>query len=158
MTPGGYRGYLASRPVRGTSFPQAVQNLVVRDYATRKGLPYLLHVTEYAMPACYLMLTATLEELPKLGGIIFFSIFMLPPQAKQRARIYDRVLQAECTIHAALESLSLRSEQDIAGIEDLLEVAATLPRLPFAGRYDKDETSAQVRNADPFWAALEAAL
>ncbi len=52
----GYRGYVASRPVRGNSFPQQVQNLVVRDYASRKELKYLLSATEYAMSSGFLML------------------------------------------------------------------------------------------------------
>jgi sporadic carbohydrate cluster protein (TIGR04323 family) len=45
----GHRGYIASRPVRGQDWPQHVQNLVVRDYAQRNGLHYLLSATEYAM-------------------------------------------------------------------------------------------------------------
>ena len=52
----GYRGYIASRPVRGLAQPQHVQNLVVRDYASRAKLPYLLSATEYAMPGCYMVL------------------------------------------------------------------------------------------------------
>ena len=58
----GYRGYIASRPVRGTSTPQHVQNLVIRDYAARSGLDFKLSATEYAMDGCYLMLEAVLDE------------------------------------------------------------------------------------------------
>ncbi len=59
----GHRGYIASRAVRGQVWPQHVQNLVVRDYAQRNDLHYLLSATEYAMEACYMNLEAVLEEL-----------------------------------------------------------------------------------------------
>ena len=58
----GYRGYIASRPVRGTHTPQRVQNLVVRDYAARTKLDYRLSAVEYAMPACYMMLDDVLGD------------------------------------------------------------------------------------------------
>jgi sporadic carbohydrate cluster protein (TIGR04323 family) len=154
----GYRGYVASRPVRGTSFPQQVQNLVVRDYATRHGLLYVLSATEYAMPSCYLMMNAVLEELPNLRGLLFFSIFMLPQRKERRLEVFDRVLAAGCELHAALEGVVLRTREDIAGLEDLLDVAFTLPRLPVAGRYEKDESSAHERARDTFWSALASAL
>lgn len=153
----GFRGYNGSRPVRGTSFPQQVQNLVIRDYASKKGLHYLLSATEYAMPACYLMLSALLEELPSLQGIIMFSAFMLPQRKARRAEIYARILAAGCELHAALENMALRTEADIDGFEDLLDVAFTLPKLPLGGRYEKDADSAAERLRDPFWSALEAA-
>ena len=59
----GYRGYIASRPVRGLAQPQHVQNLVVRDYASRNKLHYLLSATEYAMPGSYMVLESALREL-----------------------------------------------------------------------------------------------
>jgi sporadic carbohydrate cluster protein (TIGR04323 family) len=154
----GYRGYVASRAVRGSNFPQHVQNLVVRDYAARHGLHYLLSATEYAMPSCYLMLNAVIDELPKLEGVIFFSVFMLPRAKPRRLDIFDRFLAAGCELHAALENVALRRREDIAGLEDLLEVAFTLPLLPLAGRYEKDEDSRQARARDPFWSSLEKAL
>lgn len=152
----GYRGYVASRPVRGTSFPQQIQNLVLRDYAARHELTYLLSATEYGMPSCYLMLNAILDELPKLQGIIMFSAFMLPERKSRRLEIFERILAANCELHAALENVALRGRDDIADLEDLLEVAFTLPRLPVAGRYEKDEASSLERKRDPFWSALAA--
>jgi sporadic carbohydrate cluster protein (TIGR04323 family) len=154
----GYRGYVASRPVRGSSFPQQVQNLVVRDYAARKNLHYLLSATEYAMPSSYLMLTAVLQELPKLEGVIAFSIFMLPKTKVRRIQIFEKILAAGCELHAALENIALRKHSEIADIEDLLEVAFTLSQSPMRGRYEKGETSALERAEDPFWAELQRAL
>jgi sporadic carbohydrate cluster protein (TIGR04323 family) len=134
----GYRGYIGSRPVRGTTYPQRVQNLVVRDYAQRRGLPYRLSLVEYAMPACYMMLDALLDDVANLDGIIIFSAFMLPAQPASRARIYARLFDGGATLHAALESRVVHNAGDVARFEELLDVAAAVPRAPFAGRYEKD--------------------
>lgn len=150
----GYRGYVASRPVRGISFPQQVQNLVVRDYASRWKLHYLLSATEYAMPSCYLMLNAVLDELPTLKGVILFSAFMLPKRKAKRLSIYEKILGAGCELHAALENLKVQSRTDVDELEDVLEVALTLPSLPLEGRYEKGDDSADRRSRDPFWSAL----
>ena len=126
----GYRGYIASRPVRGQTTPQQVQNLVVRDYARRGGLSFKLSATEYAMPSCYMMLNAVLDELSSLEGIICYSIFMLPQRALRRSEIYRRVLDAGCALHAALEGLAIAAPEDADRVEDLFLVdrfAATVP-------------------------------
>ena len=137
----GYRGYVASRSVRGVNYPQRVQNLVVRDYAARNGLRYLLSVTEYALPGSYLMLAELLSELERLEGAIFFSLFMLPPQAEARRAIYARFRATGTTLHAALENRALRSELDADGFEQTLLVAQALPSAPFGARYGKDGIS-----------------
>ena len=137
MSDGGYRGYIASRPVRGSHFPQRVQNLVVRDYATRRGLAYRLSATEYAMPACYMMLENVLDELPALDGIILFSLFVLPARSERRRDVYRRVLEAGKTLHAALEQLALGDAADVSAWEAIVGVEHALPRTPFGGRYEK---------------------
>jgi len=124
---GGYRGYIGSRPVRGERTPQQVQNLVIRDYAQRNGIAFKLSATEYAMPGCYMMLNAVMEELPTLDGIILFSMFMLPNDESKRRRIYTQILEQGRELHAALENLTLRSAVDIGRLEDILRVNAFAP-------------------------------
>ena len=118
----GYRGYIASREIRGVTFPQHVQNLVIRDYAQRQKLLFLLSATEYAMPACYMMLDSILHELSSLEGIILFSLFMLPDNRSRRVALYQQVLGAGASLHAALEGFSIRSADDIDRAEDILLV------------------------------------
>jgi len=137
MADGGYRGYIVSRPVRGSHFPQRVQNLVVRDYAQRRKLAYRLSVTEYAMPGCTMMFESLLAEIPQLDGLVLFSLFVLPAQKERRLRAYERVLAAGKTLHAALENLVLAKHGDIAAWEDLIGVDAALDATPFGGRYEK---------------------
>ena len=140
MPEGGYRGYIVSRPVRGSHFPQRVQNLVVRDYAQRRKLAFRLSVTEYAMTGCTMMFESLLDELPGLEGIVLFSLFVLPAQRERRLRAYQRVLDAGKTLHAALENLVLATPADIPSWEDIIGVDAVLAATPFGGRYEKTAT------------------
>jgi len=135
----GYRGYITSRPVRGMSYPHRVQNLVVRDYATRHNLDYKLSATEYAMPGCYMMFYDVLTELPQLEGIILFSLFMLPQKTKPRLEIYDRILGAGCELHAALEEMVLQEKSEIEDFETMIQVVLNLPKTPMGGYYHKSE-------------------
>lgn len=118
----GYRGYIASREVRGVVTPQQVQNLVIRDYTARNKLHFLLSATEYSMPACYMMLDAVVAEIKSLEGIICFSMFMLPKKNERRREIYQKILAAGASLHGALEGIVLKSKDDIALFEDLFMV------------------------------------
>ena len=123
----GYRGYIASRPVRGASTPQHVQNLVIRDYAARNGLTFKLSATEYAMEGCYLMLEAVLDDLANLDGIVFYSVFMLPRDPGRRNAVYRCVLDSAKTLHGALENLQLGDDDDVQRLEDIFLVAQFAP-------------------------------
>ena len=135
----GYRSYIVSAPVRGSHYPQRVQNLVVRDYAQRRGLPYRLSLTEYAMPGSTMMLASLLDELDAIDGIILFSLFTLPFERARRRAVYERVLAAGKVLHAALEGLALQTPSDAAAWDDLIDIDATLAFTPFGGRYEKDD-------------------
>ena len=51
----GHRGYIGARPLNGSRTPQHVQNIVIRDYAKRKNLQYLLSAVEHIMPGSYMI-------------------------------------------------------------------------------------------------------
>ncbi len=120
----GYRGYIASREVRGENTPQHVQNLIIREYAKKYDLLFLLSATEYAMPSCYMMLEAVVKDLKALDGMIMFSLFMLPKDVERRNAIYKQFLETNSELHCALEDLRIKSETDIALLEDIYQVNA----------------------------------
>jgi sporadic carbohydrate cluster protein (TIGR04323 family) len=126
----GHRGYIGARPLNGNRTPQHVQNIVIRDYARRKNLYYLLSAAEHKMPGSYMILEDILAELPQLKGIICYSIFMLPPDESRRREIYDRVLREGCDLHAAVEEIAIASKDDIQTIEDILLVNKYATILP----------------------------
>jgi sporadic carbohydrate cluster protein (TIGR04323 family) len=115
----GYRGYIFSRPIDGHRVPQSIQNMVIRDYAERHGLVYLLSGTEYLMEGSYLILGEILSDLEGVDGIILYTRFMLPADAGRRHAIYRSVLAAGCTLHAAVEDVALKDEADIERWESL---------------------------------------
>jgi sporadic carbohydrate cluster protein (TIGR04323 family) len=119
----GYRGYVFSRSVDNHRVPQHIQNLVIRDYAARRKLHYLLSATEYAMPNCYLILEQVLDELATLEGVILYSMFMLPAAASERDRVYRRLLDAGGSLHSAVEGFVLADETDIERWENVLRTA-----------------------------------
>ncbi|MCH9651287.1 MAG: sporadic carbohydrate cluster protein, TIGR04323 family [Deltaproteobacteria bacterium] len=125
----GFRGYIGSRPLGdddGHRVPQHVQNLVIRDYASRHGLTYRLSAVEYAMPGCFLMLEQVLSELEDSQGIIAYSLFMLPRSATRRARIWQRLLETGSSLHAAIEEQVLAGPSDIERLETLFQVNSAL--------------------------------
>lgn len=119
----GYRGYVFSRSVDSHRVPQHIQNLVIRDYATRRKLHYLLSATEYAMPGCYLILEQVLDDLAALDGVILYTMFMLPAAPQERFKVYHRLLKAGCRLHAAVEGFVLEDEADIERWENVLRTA-----------------------------------
>jgi sporadic carbohydrate cluster protein (TIGR04323 family) len=116
----GHRGYIGARPLNGSRTPQHVQNIVIRDYARRKNLTYLLSAAEHIMPGSYMILEDLLDELSRLSGIICYSIFMLPEDERRRRAIYERVLREGCELHAAVEEIAVTSKDDIRAVEDIL--------------------------------------
>ncbi len=115
----GYRGYIGSRPYRDQNPPQHVQNLVIRDYCQRHNYSYLLSATEYHMKGCYIMLEEVLNELPSIQGIVMYSIFMLPQNDKRRRACVQKILEAGCTLHGAVENLSISNTDDLERLEEL---------------------------------------
>ena len=123
----GFRGYVSSRVFCTERVPQHVQNIVIRDYCTRKGITYLLSATEYAMPDCYMMLEQTMNDLNHLDGIVCYSLFQLPTDRIKRMRLFERVIDNERELHFAVESLSIFETEHIKRIEDIWSVHAVLP-------------------------------
>ena len=115
----GHRGYIGSRPVVGQRVPQHVQNLVIRNYCQRNGFTYLLSATEYAMPGCIIMLNEVLRELPRIEGVVLYSLFMLPERTERRIELCRRVLDAGATLHGAVEDIAIVDDAGLARLEDL---------------------------------------
>jgi sporadic carbohydrate cluster protein (TIGR04323 family) len=118
----GWRGYVFSRPINGQTIPQRVQNLVLRTYAEKNRLRFLLSATEYHMPGSFMMLESQYPSLRSLEGLLFYSVSMLPEKRDQRLRLYDAVLKAGGGIRFALEELALL---DLAGVQLIEDVLAT---------------------------------
>ena len=124
----GVRRYIFSRPFMGERVPQHVQNLVIRDYCKKKGIQYLLSATEYAMAGSHLILQQIMDELPQLEGIVFYSLFLLPEQKRDRDRVCKVILENKKTIFFAVEGLLMSNKIEHDRIETLWQVQKILPQ------------------------------
>jgi sporadic carbohydrate cluster protein (TIGR04323 family) len=120
------RGYITSRPFFGERVPQNVQNIVIRDFCRNQGLHYLLSATEYAMPGSHLVLDQVLLELPRLHGIVAYSLFQLPIGNSARAQVLDLVLCHSSTLYFAVEGIKVSEYHDIDRLEDIWRARLTV--------------------------------
>ena len=120
------RGYIFARSFMGERAPQHVQNIILRDYCQKRGHELLLSAAEYAMPDSYMILESVLDDLANIDGIVFYSLYQLPTQPEQRRLIYSRVLNAQKSLHFAVEGMSISNFKDVDSIENCLLVKATL--------------------------------
>ena len=131
MSSSGYRGYVFSRPIGDHRVPQHIQNLVIRDYATQRNLRYLLSGVEYRMNDSFIMLNELLDELDSTEGIILYSMFMLPNDYKHRSDIFEKVIEAKASLHAAVEGISLARADDILRWQNIFSVAQIIDNQNF---------------------------
>jgi len=122
-----FRGYIFSRPFMEERVPQHVQNIVIRDYCSKKDIQYLLSATEYAMENSALALRQLVKDLPSIDGIVAYSIFQMPEDDTERQSIFNSVLSLKKEIHFAVEGLSLYDNDTYNHIENIWKVKKTLP-------------------------------
>ena len=121
------RGYIFSRPFLGERAPQHIQNLVLREYCMRLNFHYLLSFVEYRFEDSSLMLEQALNELNKTDGIIFYSIFQMPHEDKERKIIYKKILDKKKEIHFAVEEIKVKNIKEAEHAENIYLIKKTLP-------------------------------
>jgi len=127
----GFRGYIFSRPFMEERVPQHVQNIVIRDYCSKKGIHYLLSVTEYAMENSALILRQLINDLPFIDGIVAYSIFQMPEDDNERHGIFNSILSSKKEIHFAVEGLSVYDNESCSRIENIWQVKKTIPHCNY---------------------------
>jgi sporadic carbohydrate cluster protein (TIGR04323 family) len=127
----GFRGYIFSRPFMEERVPQHVQNIVIRDYCSKKNIQYLLSATEYAMENSAVILRQLVKDLPSIDGIVAYSIFQMPEDDVERQSIFSNILKCKKEIHFAVEGLSLFDSDSYSNIESIWQVKKTLPNCNF---------------------------
>ena len=115
-----FNGYTFSRKINGQFIPQRVQNLVIQNYEKKYDLGLYFSSAEYYMENCYTILNMRLKELNNVLGLIFYSTELLPQNKIQREKLYEKILNHQCSLHFALEELVIRSIGDIQIIEDIM--------------------------------------
>lgn len=121
------KGYVSSRVFMGERCPQHIQNIVLRDYCKKVDCSYVLSGTEYAMDNSFLMLQQLIYEIPKIDGIVAYSLFQFPEIQDDRLIIYQKILKRKGEIHFAVEGLKITTNSEIDRVEDIWLVRQALP-------------------------------
>lgn len=114
------KGYVSSEEINGSFIPQKLQNLLLRDYCSKNKLNLNLSSTEYENSN--LMLFSLIDEIDKLNGIVFFSIFQLPKIKKTRFELFKKIINKKKILYFALESITLKKNSDIQEIEYIYKI------------------------------------
>lgn len=114
----GFRGYMGTRMGLERSTPQHIQQLVMRDYCQKHGMTYLLAAVEYRMPGCTMILDAVLSELHHIEGIVMYSLALFPQAREKRMEMYRKLLATSCSLHAAVENITISDWETAMHLED----------------------------------------
>lgn len=126
----GFRGYVTCREFGGLRIPVPVQTHLMRDYAKRQGLTFMLHENENLFPGSYMVLEGLLANLDGFGGLFATSLYMMPQRKERRMSVYRRIIEQGAELHFILENLILRTQDDIAPLEEILIIHNLLDRCP----------------------------
>ena len=105
------RGYVSSRKIDGSIVPQSIQNLVIRDFCIKNNLLYLLSSIEYKMEKSFLILQKTLSEIKSIDGIVMYSIYQVPFNDNDRAKILNHIVKKSKFISFALENITIKKKR-----------------------------------------------
>lgn len=114
------RGYVSSSKINGSSIPQQVQNMAIRDYCLKKGYEYILSAVEYATKNSILSLVEALEENYS-DRLIFYSLHQLPKNKADREKIYDLIIKKK-KVEFAIENIQIKTKNNIYNIEDIINI------------------------------------
>ena len=114
------RGYVSSSKINGSSIPQQVQNMAIRDYCLKKGYEYILSAVEYATKNSFLSLVEALEENYS-NRLIFYSLHQLPKNKADREKIYDLIIKKK-KVEFAIENIQIKTKNNISNVEDIINI------------------------------------
>ena len=104
------RGYIASGEFNGNRVPQHLQNQIVKLYCDSKGLEFVLSRAEYWINgSTQCQLWAALKEGFK--NIVFFSLWQLPNNKKEREKVYEYCSRNRIVLHFATERMHANPDE-----------------------------------------------
>jgi len=124
------RGYIFSRGFMGERVPQHVQNIVIRDYCSKKSFQYLLSESEYSMEGSYHILKNLVNNTSSINGIVAYSLFQLPKNDDLRKKLVFKLLKKKKTFHFAVERISISNFKDWERVDYIWKIKKTLSFCP----------------------------
>tara|TARA_B100001057_G_scaffold479794_1_gene551872 strand:- start:113 stop:553 length:441 start_codon:yes stop_codon:yes gene_type:complete len=97
------RGYISSREIGGSFYPQNLQNLLIRSFAYDNKINLQLSGTEWNIKNSYLMLRSIIKDTN--DGVIFFSLFQLLENEKNFLNFSKEILNKKKILVFCLENI-----------------------------------------------------
>lgn len=114
-----FRGYIFSRSINGSSIPQKVQGIIIRNYCSKNNLNYLFGSIEYSIKNSYIILNNLINSIDKYRGLVFYSFFQLPKEKNVREIMYKKILQYNKEMHFVMEDLVIKRSNYKATIKQI---------------------------------------
>ncbi len=128
------RGYIASGEFNGNRMPQHLQNQIVKSYCDTKDLEFVLSRAEYWINGgTECQLWAALKEGFK--HIVFFSLWQLPNNEKDRGKIYKHCKRNHIILHFATERIEVHPDKSSYADLEIL-ILSNLIMLQSSKNYD----------------------
>ena len=124
------RGYIFAREIENNIISHKVQNLVIRDFCKNNDFSFLLSSVEYIMKNSFLILEDIIKELPKINGIVMFSMFQLPLKDEERKKIYKKIFNKKKYLCFALENIIISNYREIDDFDRVFKLNKLLKYCP----------------------------
>lgn len=126
-----FQGYIFSRSINGSSIPQKVQGIIIRNYCSKNNLNYLFGSIEYSIEDSYIILNNLINSIDKYRGLVFYSFFQLPKEKNVREIMYKKILQYNKEMHFVMEDLVIKRsnyKDTIKQIESCIIINETMDK------------------------------
>ncbi len=114
------RGYISSRDINGSFYPQSLQNLLIRNFSVDNNINLQLSGTEWNIKKSYLMLRSIINQ--RNDGIIFFSLLQLTDNDNKFKYFVRKIVKKKKIIVFCLENIVIRNEKDLKKIINLIKL------------------------------------
>ena len=122
-----FRGYISSRDINGSFYPQNIQNLIIRTFCKEKKINLQLSGTEWNVKDSFLMLRSVIEE--KNDDIIFFSIYQILENLEMFKILTNKILNKKKVMIFCLENISISNKKELNNIINSIKVNKLIGKM-----------------------------
>jgi sporadic carbohydrate cluster protein (TIGR04323 family) len=122
-----FRGYISSRDINGSFYPQNIQNLIIRTFCKEKKINLQLSGTEWNVKDSFLMLRSVIVE--KNNGIIFFSIYQILENLEMFKILTNKILNKKKVMIFCLENISISNKKELNNIINSIKVNKSIGKM-----------------------------
>tara|TARA_Y100000996_G_C22450189_1_gene613516 strand:+ start:523 stop:975 length:453 start_codon:yes stop_codon:yes gene_type:complete len=114
------RGYISSRDLNGSYYPQNFQNLLIRTFAKENKIKLQLSGTEWIIKNSFVMLRSIIKE--KNDGIIFFSLFQIYSKKIEFNNFANQILKKNKILIFVLENIIIKNSYELKKLNKILKI------------------------------------